>query len=326
MKPIQFGENEKIPDLCQDAVFKAVLTKDTPPSRAARDKLLSAVINEPVHVLSINANEAPIRGLGDRQIRFDMNLILAGGELANVEITKDPNPYEVLRMEYYLAELYTGQEIHGNDLSYQDLKKTWQISFLANRNLFSDKSLIHRFTYYDQEHGVELGGRTEIITVELKKVDEAVERGIAGMSLAELWAYFFRYGADRSKRRQINEILAMEEGIAMAGQVVQGFTKRQLALFRQISKEKWETDMRSQLVYEREEARKAGRVEGMEAGRAEGMEAGRAEGMEAGRTEGMEAGRAKAVKMLRKHGMAPEQIAETLELPPDVVLAYLKTE
>jgi hypothetical protein len=48
-------------------------------------------------------------------------------------MTKDPSPDEVLRMEYYAARLYTGQEIRGAELGYQALKNTWQISLLANR-------------------------------------------------------------------------------------------------------------------------------------------------------------------------------------------------
>jgi predicted transposase/invertase (TIGR01784 family) len=308
MKPIRFALDEELPDPCQDAVFKALMTKDSPPSRGARNGLLSAILGQPVTVISSSPNEPPVSGLHDRQIRFDLNVRLAGGELANVEMTKDPAPDEALRMEYYIARLYAGQEIRGAGLEYQDLKKTWQISLLAHRNLFSGGALVHRFRYYDREQGQSLNGRTEIITVELKKADEAVEGDLAGAGRVERWAYFFLHLADKGKRGMINRILAAEEEIGMAGEVVQGFTKDELELFHQISKDKWQTDMQSRLAYAREEAR----------------EAGRAEGLEAGRVEGLEAGRAETVKLMRKHGMSPGQIAETLELPPDFVLACLK--
>ncbi|MDR2028683.1 MAG: Rpn family recombination-promoting nuclease/putative transposase [Treponema sp.] len=335
MKRIQFAYDDDIPDICQDAVFKALMTKETPPSRGARDRLLSAILDRPVKVMNINPNEPPISGIQDRQIRFDLNLRLADGELVNAEMTKDPTPDEVLRMEYYAARLHTGQEIRGTLLDYRDLKKTWQISLLSNRNLFPDEALIHRFTYYDRKHDIELGGRTEIVTVELKKADAAVERrGLAAVCSAELWSYFFRHLKDKNKRHIINEILAMEEGIAMAGEVVQGFTKHELELFHQISKDKWQIDMQRRFNYAREEARETGLKEGREAGLKEGLEEGLKEGLkegletglEAGRAEGLAEGRAETVKMMRKHGMSPEQIAETLELPPDIVSGYLKAD
>jgi hypothetical protein len=41
---------------------------------------------------------------------------------------------------------------------------------------------------------------------------------------------------------------------------------------------------------------------------------------------GLQKGRIEAVRRLQKHGMDPTQIAEFLELPPDTVFRYLKTE
>jgi predicted transposase/invertase (TIGR01784 family) len=310
MNPIQFSDDEELPDICQDPIFKALMTKNTPPSQKARDGLLSAILDQPVTVISVNPNEPPVNGIHDRQIRFDLNVRLTNGELANVEMTKDPSPYEVLRMEYYAARLYAGQEIRGVHLDYRDLKKTWQISLLVNRNLFPGESLIHRFVYYDYLHGINLNGRTEIVTVELKKADKAMEQGIARMCAAERWAYFFRYLTDKSKRRLINEILTAEEGIAMAGKVVQGFTKHELELFHQISKDKWQTDMQSRLVYAQEEAREKGLKEGLQ----EGVQ------------KGLKEAKKEDVRMLKKHGISPEQIAEFLNLSPDVVLEYLQAE
>jgi predicted transposase/invertase (TIGR01784 family) len=323
---IQFREDEDIPDLCLDAVFKAIMTQETPPSRGARNSLLSAIIDKPVRVLTVTTNEAPISGIHDRRIRFDLNIRLESGELANVEITKDPGPYEVLRMEYYLGRLHVGQKISGNNLGYRDLKKTWHISLLANRNLFHDENLIHRFIYYDREHDIDLAGRTEIITVELKKADKAEAKGVVGMSLQEWWAYFIRHGADKRKRRLINEILAAEEGIAMAGQVVQGFTKHELELFHQISKDKWKTDMQSKLIYETEKARKQGRKQGQKQGREEGKKEGREEGREEGLAEGIQVGVEKAyreklesARVLKAKGVPVDTIAESLHLSPETV-------
>jgi predicted transposase/invertase (TIGR01784 family) len=96
--------------------------------------------------------------------------------------------------------------------------------------------------------------------------------------------------------------------------VVQGFTKHELELFHQISKDKWQTDMQSRLVYAQEEAREKGLKEGLQ------------EGLHKGLKEGLQEAKKEDVRMLKKHGISPEQIAEFLNLSPDVVLEYLQAE
>jgi predicted transposase/invertase (TIGR01784 family) len=137
-----------------------------------------------------------------------------------------------------------------------------------------------------------LNGLTEIITVELKKVDKVLEKGVPGMNLVEQWACFFRYGGDKGKRRLINEILAAEEGIAMAGEAVKGFTKRDLEFFRKISEEKFRLDHQTQLKWAREEAEERAREKAYQ--------------------EKLEAARE-----LKANGVSPELIAASLKLRPE---------
>jgi predicted transposase/invertase (TIGR01784 family) len=126
------------------------------------------------------------------------------------------------------------------------------------------------------------------------------------MSPQERWSYFIRYGSDKSKRRLINGIMAEEEGIAMAGQVVQGFTKHELELFHQISKDKWKTDMQSQLIDAQEEAREAGLAQGLEQGRREEREKAYREKLETAR------------KALRE-GLPAELIGKITGLDPETI-------
>jgi hypothetical protein len=72
---IRFDDNDDLIDICLDNVFKAVFTKNTPESRGALSKLLSALIGRELAVLAITANEPPIDNLRDRQIRFDIGLV-----------------------------------------------------------------------------------------------------------------------------------------------------------------------------------------------------------------------------------------------------------
>jgi hypothetical protein len=54
---IRFDDSDDLIDICLDNVFKAVFTKDTPESRGALSKLLSALIGRELTVLVITANE-----------------------------------------------------------------------------------------------------------------------------------------------------------------------------------------------------------------------------------------------------------------------------
>jgi hypothetical protein len=52
--------------------------------------------------------------------------------------------------------------------------------------------------------------------VELSKAEGSLEKPAGEMTATEQWAVYFRYLTDRSKRAKINEVIANEEGIAMA--------------------------------------------------------------------------------------------------------------
>jgi hypothetical protein len=68
-----FTDNDDPIDIRYDNVFKAVFTRDSPASKGALSKLVSALIGKEVTILAICANEPPIDSLRDRQIRFDIN-------------------------------------------------------------------------------------------------------------------------------------------------------------------------------------------------------------------------------------------------------------
>jgi predicted transposase/invertase (TIGR01784 family) len=63
---------------------------------------------------------------------------------------------------------------------------------------------------------------------------------------------------DRSKRSKINEIIAAEEGIAMASEVLITISKDEIEQARLMSEYKYELDTQSRLV----EAKREGRREG----------------------------------------------------------------
>jgi predicted transposase/invertase (TIGR01784 family) len=252
---MHFTEDDDPADIRYDNVFKAVFTKNTPESQCALSKLVSALIGRKLSIVAITANEPAVDDLRDRQIRFDIRCRAENGELVNVEMSLNPTTSEPVRLEFHAGKLFTRQDIRGKDKSYKDLKQAYQITILAKERFFEDDISLHTFEYYDPAHGVSLNGRSRIITLELSKLDKVVEKPAKDMSASELWGVFFRYLQDKAKRGIINEILELEEGIAMASEVLMTVTKEEREQAWLMSREKYILDTQSDLTYARQEGR-----------------------------------------------------------------------
>ena len=255
---IYFDETDDILNICYDNVFKAVFARDTPISLRALSKLISALICQEITVVSIKANEPPIDNIKDRQIRFDINCRAKNGELINVEMSFNPDPFEPVRMEFHAGKLFTGQDIKGADKGYNDLKQAYQITILAKERFFQDEEFYHSFEYYDPIRGISLNGKTRIISLELSKLDDIVSKPVEEMSSQERWAIYFKYSADKSKRKEINKILELEEGIAMASKLLIKISKDEIERARLMSEYKYELDTQSKLVNAKREGMEKG--------------------------------------------------------------------
>ncbi|MDR1351879.1 MAG: Rpn family recombination-promoting nuclease/putative transposase [Treponema sp.] len=174
MNAVYLDDADDPVDICYDNVFKAVFTRNTPESRTALSRLVSAITGRPLAVLSITANEPPVDSLRDRQIRFDISCKAGDGELVNIEMSLNPDAFELVRLEFLAGKLFTGQDIRGGEKTYDDLKAAYQIAILAKGRFVEDGCLLHSFEYYDPERGVSLGGRSRIMTVELAKAESSV--------------------------------------------------------------------------------------------------------------------------------------------------------
>ena len=252
---IQFADTDNLLDIRYDNIFKAVFTKETPASKGALSRLVSALIGREVSIVSIIANEPPIDNIRDRQIRFDINCKTQNNELVNVEMSFTPDPYEPVRLEFHAGKLFVGQDIKGVEKNYDDLKQSYQIAILAKERFFPDEEFFHTFEYYDPIHQISLNGRSRIITVELSKLSKVVKKPINEMSTQEQWGIYFRYLTDKRKRCKINEIVEQEEGIAMASEVLMTISKDEAERFRLMSEEKYQLDMQSKLVHAKRKAR-----------------------------------------------------------------------
>ena len=119
---------------------------------------------------------------------------------------------------------------------------------MVNDPVIKDDVLIHRFKHYDEENGISLGGRSNIITIELSKLEQIAQKSVAEMDSIERWAVFFRYTTDKEKRELVNEIIKQEEGIAMAGQVLLSISKDEKERARLTSEYKFAVDLQSKMV------------------------------------------------------------------------------
>jgi len=253
---IQFDDSDDLIDIYYDNVFKAVFTKETPESRGALSRLVSAFIGREVSAIKITANEPAIDNLRDRQIRFDIACETEKGELVNVEMSLNPTPIEPVRLEFHMGKLFTGQDIRGDGKDYGSQKEAYQITFLVKGRFFQDDAFLHAFEYYDPKNNVSLDGRSRIITLELSKLDKIVEKPAGEMTASEHWAVYFKYLQDMGKRRKINEILEYQEGIAMASEVIMTLSKDAAERARLISEFKYEVDTRTHINFAKREKTK----------------------------------------------------------------------
>jgi predicted transposase/invertase (TIGR01784 family) len=295
--PFPWGNGERILDIRFDPVFKAVFTRDTAQSRGALSDLISALIGRKVMAEVITANEPAIDDIRQRYLRFDATCKTAQGELINVEMSFNPKPIEPVRLEYYAARLFTGQDIHGKDKKYDSLKETCQIAILAKEKFFPDENFKHAFLYYDPDTRTALGGKTRIITVELAKTKPIADKPVETMTNAELWAVFFEYLTDSEKRAKILQIINHEEGIAMALETLVTITQDEREYAFQTSLLKGELDWQNDMAYARES------------------------GLEEGRAEGRNEASFDIAKRMKSRGLSFAEIAEDTGLSPETIAA-----
>ena len=130
-----------------------------------------------------------------------------------------------------------------------DLNSAYQIAILAKEHFFPDEEFFHTFEYYDPVNHISLNGRSRILTLELSKLTSIVEKPIEEMTISERWAVYFGYLTDKEKRSKINGIVSIEEGIAMASEVLLTISRDEEERARIMRDEKIELDYQSEIVY-----------------------------------------------------------------------------
>ena len=159
----------------------------------------------------------------------------------------------------------------------------------------SELSLNHINHHNHKNHSSD-NGKEFSHSLELSKLEEIVEKPIDEMSAQEHWAIFFKYLTDKSKRKEINKIIELEEGIAMASELLKSISKDEIERARLMSEYKYQLDTQSKLA--------SAERKGMEKGIKKGIKKGMKKGIEKGQNYVME---------LMAQGLSYEEIKKKLE-------------
>ena len=148
------------------------------------------------------------------------------------------------------------------------MKKSIVVSIIESKLFPKDIGCHSIFSVREQNTGHLLSDRLEFHFLELGKVDP--NKPIEEMSQIERLAVYLRYADDENYKDSVQEICGSEEGIIMAENLYRTVTKEEREAAWAECRMMYQHDMASM----REDARKAGLVEG----EAIGLEKGRSEG------------------------------------------------
>lgn len=236
----------------EDGIFKSIFTRNEKESRIILMDLISSVIGKRVVEVVIRANEPAKDSTNEKHERLDIYCTVDDGEIINLEMQgtriaeiSSTHTNLINKYLYYGCDLVVGQQIKGK--SYDELKKTYQITFCAY-TIFKEKAdFITRFQMKDED-GEPLTDNFNIIFIELGKLKEITKKAVKDMTSFEKWCLFLGYSHDRSKRNLLNEIIESKEEIGMAVAILDSISKNPDERAKYISRKKFETDMQSNLI------------------------------------------------------------------------------
>jgi len=215
-EPFLFGDRARILDIRNDLVFKAVFIRDTADSRAALSDLISTLIKRNVAVETIVVKKPSLDFPQHKKFRYDITCRSEDGKLVNVELAFHDIDEDMGMAEYFVTKLFLGEDTQDIDEFLANVKDTYQISIIDQKSYYPDKSLTHTFQLCDPKTKISLNGNIRIITLELEKTEDIIDKPIEEMTNIERWAAYFQYLTNESKREKIIEIINREEGITMA--------------------------------------------------------------------------------------------------------------
>lgn len=261
-----------------DRVFKLILT--SPEAKQALMNLISCIIGRTVVDVNLLPNE-PAPGTTDEKAeRFDVNCWIDDGSQVNLEMQASAITEELNglfknvkgKSVYYLTDLHSSQPSKG-EKRYDRLARTYQITFCSYTIFPNSQNYVNSFSLRHDITGELLTDAISLTFVELSKLGEVIKKPVDDMTDLEKWSVFFRYAPDPRQRQLVNKIIASEEVLQVAGNLLMSISQneQERAIYR--SRRKFETDMQSNLATSWDNGHAEGIAEGIVKGRTENMTA-----------------------------------------------------
>lgn len=249
-----------------DRVFKLLLT--SPEAKPLLIHLISSLIGRTVADAVVYANELPPGDTAEKAERFDVNCKIEDGSQVNLEMQASrmkedlDGQHKNLKGKsiYYLTDLHSSQPAKGVR-RYDKLARSYQITFCSYTVFPNHPDFVNSFSLRNDKTGDLLSDAIQITFVELSKLSEVLEKPISDMTALEKWSVFFQYAPDPTYRETVNRIIASEEVLTMASELLMSISQneRERAIFR--SRRKFQTDMQSDLATAEDVGRSIGREE-----------------------------------------------------------------
>lgn len=257
-----------------DRVFKLLLT--SPEAKPGLINLISGLIGRNVVDVMIYANELPPGDTDEKAERFDVNCKIDDGSQVNIEMQSSrmkedlDGQHRNLKGKsiYYLTDLHSSQPAKGMR-RYDHLARSYQITFCSYTVFPNQPNYVNSFSMRHDTTGELLSDAIHITFVELSKLSETLKKPVRDMTTLDKWSVFFQYAPDPAYREAVNRIIASEEVLTVAGELLMGISQneKERAIFR--SRRKFQTDLQSDLATAEDVGKQIGRAEGRAEGKLE---------------------------------------------------------
>jgi predicted transposase/invertase (TIGR01784 family) len=265
----------------RDVVFKTIFGKQTEKANIARNSLISAFLGKAVTKSTVLNPEMSISDVRDKATRLDVLCKLEDGSKVNLEMQMCATADSMEdRLAFYCSQLYIQQESQEKD--YKDMKPVFVI--LISNSKIND--VIKKYLSLIQlrlEDGTTFSNKLNIFILDLSKVEVPSKIGLDSDPV-ERWALFFTSAVEQERKKVLDSLIAVDEGIRMANDVLCEVTQ---------------DDYERAAIFEREKILRdyyAGLANATNKGKREGFDAGLARG----RNEGLEQGLKQGKKLLQE--------------------------
>ena len=209
-------KGKKLLDPKVDSTFKTLFTREGKSARIALKELVRTIIGHGPESVEVINSELPKDIENAKNIRLDLQCKMPDGARIDIEMQTCMSDDDLkARSLYYGCRMMSSAVKSG--VTYRKLPDIYQVMF-TNFQLFSDdSSYLERFMV--QNGRFVLSEHLQYIFIQMPLVKEA-GRGAKNLSEIEKWVIFLRDSTDESKRDLLNEIMASNEGIREAGEIL----------------------------------------------------------------------------------------------------------